>query len=169
MELVASQLYGDKTHVEFNVSLTASMQKQLLLAARNYFLGLGIEGAECELERISGRGLLNILPNKALVIYADIGDHTLQGIVTVNRFEHHCVVSVYKQLLADEPFALNYNAEIRRRCVLNVLQDVTLSDYFFLLDRSFDVLWEFVCASVANCEGCDDQDAEDALVAIPKR
>ncbi len=148
MELVASQLYGDKSHTEFNVMLSPGHQKQLLLNTREYFLGLGVEGAECEIERISGRGLFNVLPNKALFVYAELGESAFQAAVTVNRFGPHCVVGLYKLFLSEDPFALNHSQEIRRRAVIDALTAPYLVDHFFLLDQAVEVAWEFARQSV---------------------
>lgn len=150
MEIAACQLYVDKTHVELNVPIDAKQQKYLLTQSRHYFLSLRVEGSECDLERISGRGVLNILPNKALVVSAELGAYAFQGLVTINRFGSGCVITQYTQLLADEPFALNFSADARRRAVIDTLQSVELIDHFFLLHHAMDALGEFVRSSVVH-------------------
>ncbi len=148
MEIVASQLYGDKTHVALQTPLNAQWQKHLLQTARQYFESLDVEGAECELARVSGRGVLNILPNRALVVSAELGDYGFQGVVSVSRYGPGSVLSLYKLLLADEPFAVNHNVEVRRRSMINILQRVDLVDHFFLLDRAMDAVHEFVVSAL---------------------
>jgi len=122
VEIVASQLYGDKTHVALQTPLNAQWQKHLLQTARQYFESLDVEGAECELARVSGRGVFRYGPGS--------------------------VLSLYKLLLADEPFAVNHNVEVRRRSMINILQRVDLVDHFFLLDRAMDAVHEFVVSAL---------------------
>lgn len=165
MELVASQLYGERSRVEFNLTLGGSMQKHLLKQARSYYHGLGIAGAECEVERISGRGLLNILSNRAVVVFAELGEFAFQASVTVNRFEHHCVISLYKSFVAENVFALTHSAEVRRRAIITALGTVDLADHFTLLDHSADMLWQYLCQSVQACQL--QTNLEDDLEPVP--
>ena len=148
MEVVASQLYGDKTHVALQTPLSAQWQKHLVQTAQQYFESLDVEGAECELTRISGRGVLNLLSNKALVVEAELGDYAFRGVLSVSRFGPGSVLGLYKLFIADEPFALNHNAEVRRRAVINTLQDVQLVDQFFLLDKAMDAAHEFIVSTL---------------------
>lgn len=160
MELAACQLYSDKTHVELNMGMSAYTQKYLLKRARMHFGNLDVEGGECELVKVSKRGVLGFLSNRALVVSADLGDFGFQGTVTISRIGSGCVVSQFTQLLADAPFAVNQSVEVRRRALIDTLASMELIEHFFLLESAVESLWEFVKNDVQTLQ-LEGQPQED--------
>lgn len=148
MELDSSQLYSDKSWVAVDLVLTVAEKKALLIAAKEFCDQLSIENLECCTEKLSSGSLLQWGGNKALVISADFDPFEFQGVLTINQFGSACVVSTYKQWLGDAFFAVNHSAEVRRRTVVDKLQDIELIDYFFLVDHVIDQVSAFLLAAV---------------------
>jgi hypothetical protein len=153
MELDASQLYADKTTVEFGRELTSAQKKALLQATLSYAKSLGIEGLEVSLEKTSSGGLFSWSSNKALVLSCPLGDFEFNGLLTLQPVKDTCVLGIYKLLLGEELFAVNQSAEVRRRVVINTLRDVEVVDYFFLIDKATDWVAEFLHTGVKEILG----------------
>lgn len=148
MELDASQLYADKTTVEFGRELTTGQKKALLQTALSYARSLDIEGLEASLEKISSGGLLNWSANKALVLTCPLGDFEFNGVITLQSIKDTCVLGIYKLLYGEPMFAVNQSTEVRRRVVIDKLGDLEVVEYFFLLDKATDWVAEFLHISV---------------------
>lgn len=161
MDLEVTDLYADKTWVDLDAVLSAEQKKDLLADAQDYYESLGIEDIECGIEVISPVSRMrkaydefakpkDSKLNRALSISADFDPYTYKGIISISTFAASTVVSVYKTLSADGEniFVLNHSAEARRRTVVGRLQCIEAIDRFFLIDKSIDVLAEFVDAHV---------------------
>jgi len=148
MELDASQLYADKTAVEFGRALTSAQCKTLLQAALSYAQSLGIDELEAALEKTSPGGLFKWSAPKALVITCPLGDFEFHGILTLQPVQDTCVLGVYKLLQGEALFAVNQSAEVRRRVVIDTLRNIETVDYFFLVDKAVDWVAEFLHTSV---------------------
>lgn len=153
MELDASQLYADKTTVEFGRELTSAQKKALLQAALSYANSLGIEGLEASLEKTSSGGLFSWSANKALVLTCPLGDFEFNGLLTLQPVKDTCVLGIYKLLHGEALFAVNQSAEVRRRVVIDKLRDIEVVDYFFLIDKATDWVAEFLHTSVKEILG----------------
>lgn len=158
MHLEATQLYGDKTWVEPSLRVSNAQKKALLAAAKQHCDAFGIDGLSCNIEKICGASLRPWGGNKGLVIRAGFVPFELQGTITLNQYGAACVVSVFKQCLGDDIFALNHSAEARRRAVIDVLQDVERIDFFFLVDHLIDQVAAFLLAAVQQCQQDEDAD-----------
>lgn len=153
MELDASQLYADKTIVEFGRELSSAQKKALLQAAHAYALSLGIDGLDASLEKTSSGGLFNWSANKALVVRCPLGDLEFNGVITLLPVKDTCVLGVYKMLHGEALFAVTQSAEVRRRIVIDTLRDLEVVDYFFLIDKATDWVAEFLHTSVKEILG----------------
>ncbi len=147
MELEASQLYADKTKVEFGRELSSAQKKAQLQAALAYARSLDIEGLEASLEKTSSGNLFRFA-NKALVLSCPLADYEFKGVITLQPVKDICVLGTYKLLYGEPLFAVNHSPEVRRRVVIDKLQEVELVDYFFLLDSATDWVAEFLQMSV---------------------
>lgn len=153
MELDASQLYADKTTVEFGRELTSAQKKSLLQSALIYANSLGIEGLEASLEKTSSGGLFNWSAKKALVLTCPLGDFEFNGVITMQPVKDTCVLGVYKLLHGESFFAVSQSAEVRRRVVIDQLRDIEVVDYFFLIDKATDWVAEFLHTAVKEILG----------------
>ncbi len=163
MDLEVTDLYADKTWVDLDAVLTPEQKQDLLVEAQEYYEGLGLEEMECEVDLIAPvpyiPKLFDALTrpngskyNKALTISADFEPYTYRGVISISTFAASTVVSVYKTLSADgeKIFVLNHSAEARRRTVISRLKNIEAIDRFFLIDKSIDVLAEFVGTQVKS-------------------
>lgn len=144
MELAASQLYADKTWVDVGVELTSSDKKRLLQAALEYAESLEIDDLVCSLESTSTGGLFRWGANKALVLKCSLDDYEFTSVITLYNDKKAVVISAYKLLYGDEVFAVNQSAEVRRRVVVDRLRNLETLDRFFILDKTTDLVAEFL-------------------------
>ncbi|MBC6906646.1 hypothetical protein DWB84_14430 [Saccharophagus sp. K07] len=144
MELAASQLYADKAWVEVGMELTSAEKKQLLEAALEYAESFAIDDLKCSLENTSSGGLFRWGGNKALVLSCPLGKYKFSGIITLYNGKSACVISSYKLLLGDDIFSVNQSAEVRRRALVDRLRNPELIDCFFMLDKTTDLVAEFL-------------------------
>lgn len=148
MELLAEHLFDEQRHVVMHLALAPSIQKQLLAEARRYWLALGIDGLECELCRVSGRGPFQLLANKALVASVALGDGLAQAVLTVSAFRAHTVVGLYQHFLGNAAYPPQQSSEVRRRAVFAELGSVALADEFALVEQAAVHVWQGVCEQV---------------------
>lgn len=153
VELDASQLYADKTWVELSGSLSSAEQRQILESARHYAQTLALPDVNCTLETIATGGVLQLRRHKALVVCADLDPYQFEGIITLHSFGNTSVLSLYKQLLGAEFFAVHHSAEARRRSVIQHLGAPEAVAFFFVVDRLIDQLADFTHATLLECIG----------------
>jgi len=153
VDLEIGNVYNDHTWAELDAVLTPDEKQQVLADAQAHFEAYGIEGIECEIEEITQISRWSRWVNKAkvaelnraLVISADFEPYLFKGILTISTFGCTTVMGTYKVFSGeDDLFAVNYNAEVRRRCVIDCLNDVEQIDRFFLIDKCLDVMSEYL-------------------------
>lgn len=163
MNIDVTHLYADKSWVDLDAVLTPDQKHELLERAQAYYESLGVDGIDCSIGIISPISALKsayehfIKPkksklNKALVVSFDFDPYAFSGIISISTFGGTTVMGTYKVFSRDgeSVFGVNHNAEVRRRTVIEKLVNMESVDCFFLIDKSIDVLSEFVVAELKS-------------------
>lgn len=157
MELEASQLYADKTWVEFGQELSSAQKKQLLQATHEYAAELRIEGLKCSVEKVSSSGLFAWGASRAVLLSYPLDHYQFAGWITLHSFKRASVIGAFKLLYGEEMFAVGQSVEVRRRVVLDKLRKPDPIAGFFMLDKATDLVADFLLKSVKQVLQSSDQ------------